>query len=183
MVQQVSDAVSTISSGFSSGNPSSSGSYTYQFNKAGTYYYWSGYVDTAQTISFRGVIVVVDASEEHVLELNVEQNGFKAQKCVFPFTHNLNSFSSCTNTGQSFNWCSPKAQHNGQYLKCDPISPLTSASCSGSSLSSCSGASSLSLYEARFTTCNVATVTSVSTRDLSFDTVLTITGMIKIFKT
>ncbi len=45
----------------------------------------------------------------------------KAQKCSFPFTYNSNSYSSCTNTDLSYNWCSPTSTYSGQSLKCDPI--------------------------------------------------------------
>lgn len=51
----------------------------------------------------------------------------KAQKCSFPFTYNSNSYSSCTNTDLSYNWCSPTSTYSGQSLKCDPISKFFSS--------------------------------------------------------
>jgi len=69
-VEQVSDAASATASGFTSGSPTSTGSFTYQFNKVGTYYYWSGYVDLNKKIAFRGVITVTDAKDNE-LEIDV----------------------------------------------------------------------------------------------------------------
>ena len=50
------------------------GTYIYQFNNPGTYYYWSGFVNNQQ-ISFRGVINVVYAVDEF-FDIDVTVNGF-----------------------------------------------------------------------------------------------------------
>jgi hypothetical protein len=104
--------------GFSSGEPSSFGSFSKQFNELGTYYYWSGYVEASQTASFRGVIIVEDPVDK-TFEIEVSVGGIKAQKCSFPFNYKSNAYSQCTNVDQSFNWCSPTLEHNGQFLNCD----------------------------------------------------------------
>ena len=49
------------------------GSFTYQFNTPGIYYYWSGLVDS-NTISFRGIVEVIDGNDKE-LEINVKLNG------------------------------------------------------------------------------------------------------------
>lgn len=59
-VEQITDSFSTEPSGFSSGDASEFGSFKYQFHEAGIYYYWSGFVDINEKISFRGVIEVLD---------------------------------------------------------------------------------------------------------------------------
>ncbi len=53
------------------------GSYSYQFNTAGTYYVWSGYVNN-QLFSFRGIIQVNNAVDKY-LNLNVALNGFQGK--------------------------------------------------------------------------------------------------------
>ena len=50
------------------------GSFSYQFNTPGTYYYWSGYVNT-QLFSFRGVILV-NSTVDKLLGLTVNVNGY-----------------------------------------------------------------------------------------------------------
>ena len=47
---------------------------------------------------------------------------FKAQKCIFPFEFNSNSYMSCTQQGLNFNWCSPTEKFTGQALDCNPSS-------------------------------------------------------------
>lgn len=93
-VQQVADPTSTTLAGFSSGSPSTSGnqismislnvswnffyfigSFEYQFNNVGTFYYWSGFVDANGLISFRGVVNVV-ATTDRELTISVSVNGF-----------------------------------------------------------------------------------------------------------
>lgn len=109
----------------------------------GTFYYWSGYVESSAQIVFRGIIVVLDSVDKE-LELNVKLNGFKgsfsisiiefitffyffksfqskAQKCSFLFTYKSNNYSSCDQVDLGYNWCSPEQVHNGQSLHCDPI--------------------------------------------------------------
>ena len=47
----------------------------YQFNNPGTFYYWSGFINTQQ-FSFRGVIKVVNTVEK-AFDVNVTVNGFR----------------------------------------------------------------------------------------------------------
>ena len=47
----------------------------FQFNAPGTFYYWSGFINSQQ-FSFRGVINVVNPVEK-ALDLNVTVNGFQ----------------------------------------------------------------------------------------------------------
>lgn len=82
-VSQVSNEISTENIGFTSGSSTPSGSFTYQFNKPGTYHYWSGYVDTARTLSFRGVIVVYDKIDDVVQEVNVQINNINGKPRKF----------------------------------------------------------------------------------------------------
>lgn len=120
-VEQVKDAKSIFGIGFSSGYQKPSGSYTYQFNQAGVFYYWSGYVESTSQILFRGIVNVSDTNDKQ-LELNVKLNGFTAQKCMFPFNYKSNSYSECTNqTDISFKWCSPTQSFSGQIFQCGPI--------------------------------------------------------------
>ncbi len=73
-VVQVKDSDSYSPIGFTSGPPTAVGSFEYQFNQAGTYYYWSGSVESTGQIEFRGVVVVssfLDVQQE----LNVKVNG------------------------------------------------------------------------------------------------------------
>lgn len=74
-IAQVEDANSFNEIGFTSGEPTRVGSYEYQFNQAGLFFYWSGSVESSGQIFFRGVISVVDSSDK-TLELNVSLNGF-----------------------------------------------------------------------------------------------------------
>ena len=72
---QVQDAKSYASIGFTSGDASSVGSFTKQFNIPGTFHYWSGYVEDSDQITFRGVVIVLDSMDKE-LEVNVKLNGF-----------------------------------------------------------------------------------------------------------
>ena len=120
-VEQVSDSASTQAIGFTSGDPTSYGSFKYQFNKPGLYYYWSGYVESSGVISFRGLINVKDTLDRE-LEINLELNGFKAQKCVFPFNYKSINYTNCIQNDFNYNWCSPTQIFSGQAIKCDQIS-------------------------------------------------------------
>jgi hypothetical protein len=117
-VVQVEDAASQNPSGFMSSS-SSSGSFTYQFNQPGTYYYWSGFIDSAQTMSSRGIVVVSNSTPTQELELNVNINQIYAQKCQFPFLYNSTIYTSCIFGDQTFRWCSPTTIFSGQYLPCN----------------------------------------------------------------
>lgn len=95
-VEQVQDALSDVPIGFSSGDSTSSGwnlnfiyfkffycnyfyilgSYLYQFNQNGIFYYWSGYVNPQQ-VSFRGVVKVENGIDKQ-FDLNVTLDGKNA---------------------------------------------------------------------------------------------------------
>ena len=53
------------------------GSYRYQFTTAGTYYYWSGFVDNNQMIYLRGTIMVQDRSSS-AQDISVRLAGHEA---------------------------------------------------------------------------------------------------------
>jgi hypothetical protein len=59
----------------SDGSPTPIGSYSLQFNQAGIYYYWSGYVEVTGQITFRGTILVKNSIDKE-LQVNVNLNGF-----------------------------------------------------------------------------------------------------------
>jgi len=122
-VEEVADPTSTeYNGGFTSGEAKPTGQFRHQFNKAGVYHYWSGYVDLGETISFRGMVTVEDAVLDKTAEIKVLTNGFEAQKCASSFTFNSNTYTDCTSDGQSFSWCSPSETYTGQTLRCDPLS-------------------------------------------------------------
>lgn len=73
-VIQVSDLVKFVSNGFSSGSPTTFGSFQYQFNQPGTYYYWSGFVESSDQIMLKGVVVVQN-SVDKLLTIGVSLNG------------------------------------------------------------------------------------------------------------
>lgn len=75
-VEQVDNPSSIVASGFSSGSATSSGSYTRQFNKVGTFHYWSGFVDTNQNIYMRGLVIVERANDQE-LAINVTLGGIQ----------------------------------------------------------------------------------------------------------
>ena len=79
-VVQVSDATSQdpLLDGFSSGDPTARGSFQFQFNQAGTFYYWSGFVEDSAQITFRGVIVVQDSFDKE-LKVGVSLNGVEGK--------------------------------------------------------------------------------------------------------
>ena len=65
------------------------GTFTYQFNTQGTYYYWSGFVDSNQMISFRGVIKV-GISVDVTLPVQVTVAEFKGNLINFiELTHSF----------------------------------------------------------------------------------------------
>ena len=53
---------------------SASGSFMYQFTKAGTYYFSSGYLDDGELLDMKGVVVVEPAASV-VVNVNVKVNG------------------------------------------------------------------------------------------------------------
>jgi hypothetical protein len=78
-VEQIQDASSIFPIGFTSGEATPTGSYSFQFDKAGTYYYWSGYVESSQQIVLRGVVVVLDSFDKE-LEVFVSLNEFQGNQ-------------------------------------------------------------------------------------------------------
>ena len=68
--------------GFSSGSTATtSGSFQYQFNSLGTFYYWSGFVDSNGQIALRGVINVQE-SQDVDLAISVSVGGVQGL-CFF----------------------------------------------------------------------------------------------------
>lgn len=59
-IEQTESAISTTLSGFASGTPTKKGYFFRQFNSLGTFYYWSGVIESANSIVLRGVIEVVE---------------------------------------------------------------------------------------------------------------------------
>lgn len=127
MVQQLKNPIGIEPEGFWSGPPTETGSFSFQFNKPGTYYYWSGYIEQSRVINFHGVIVVSDIDQEKDYEIEVFQNNIKALKCNFPFTHNSTVHTECTDQDELFKWCSPfKNDDNNNKIRipCDPLGEL-----------------------------------------------------------
>ncbi|KAK0070507.1 fibrocystin-L, partial [Biomphalaria pfeifferi] len=75
-IQQTATAfdAESLPDGFSSGNKSRRGTFTHQFTAAGTYYYWTGYMDNNQTIYFRGKVTVYEL-QSYSAELSVQVLG------------------------------------------------------------------------------------------------------------
>lgn len=178
-VIQVQDAISFDPIGFESGDATAVGSFVYQFNQAGTYHYWSGYVESSKQIIFRGSIQVVDSADKQ-LDLNVKLNGFNAQKCVFPFSYMGTEYSTCTNQDETFNWCSPSAEFNGEKLKCDPLETAPLDTCPGSSIdaNTCGVTAPTSPYSMLFTSCqnSMASISSISVTNSTYDADIVISG-------
>lgn len=86
-VIQVKDPYSFVPIGFNSGAATPTGSFEFQFNQAGTFHYWSGYVESSEQITFRGIIVVKDSVDKD-FELSVLTNIFKGNfKKFFNFIY------------------------------------------------------------------------------------------------
>lgn len=75
-IEQTETPSSKTSSGFSSGTPIPTGTFTYQFNQKGIFYYWSGIVETNAKIELRGVIEVKDPRDVD-LPINVTLDGIQ----------------------------------------------------------------------------------------------------------
>ncbi|CAF4682112.1 unnamed protein product, partial [Rotaria socialis] len=120
-VQQAINGYSTTpqTGGFDSGNATASGSFSYQFQTVGTYYYWTPAVDQSGLIVMRGAINVV-AAQPRTLTVKVSSGSFTAQSCAFPFTFNSVTYSACISTNDTQSWCSPTSTYNGQRLYCTP---------------------------------------------------------------
>ncbi|CAM4838515.1 unnamed protein product [Rotaria magnacalcarata] len=76
-IQQVANAYSTepIPYGFDSGSSTSVGSFSYQFDSLGTFYYWAPNIDQSTGYSMRGVIDVV-ALEPEIMTVETILNNF-----------------------------------------------------------------------------------------------------------
>ena len=179
MIQQLRDPILTEAEGFWSGPPTERGTFQFQFNEPGTYYYWSGFIEPSNVVHFRGVVVVKDEKEIKNLELQVTQNEIPALKCVFPFIYNGTSYTSCTNQDETFNWCSSSFDADNELFRipCDPIEADTPPSCSTQQISNSPCGDNLdSIYTMRFTDCEVPTILTVSPLDINYDQNITING-------
>ncbi|CAF3592631.1 unnamed protein product [Rotaria sordida] len=179
-VQQVTSGYSTTpsSGGFDSGNATASGSFSYQFQNTGTYYYWTPAVDQSGLIVMRGVINVV-AAQPRTLTVKVSSRSFTAQSCAFPFTFNSVTYTACTTNNDTQLWCSPTSTYTGQRLYCTPNATVPSSTCVSSLLinpSSCSQTVPSNVLKVLFTPCTIGTVTSISPVQGPTGTTITITG-------
>jgi len=179
-VQQVATAYATepLLNGFDSGFATASGSFSYQFDTLGTYYYWSTPVDEADQIVLRGMITVVDAQPQ-TFTVQAKFNSYMAQSCVFPFTFNSINYTACTSVNDTQRWCSPSATYTGQRLYCN-TSSIPTSSCGSSSLinpTSCSQTIPTS-NPLKFlsTFCTVGSVASITPSQGPAGTVFNITG-------
>ncbi|GFN92114.1 fibrocystin-l, partial [Plakobranchus ocellatus] len=123
-IQQTASASDVVSmpGGFSSGAISRVGSFTQRFTVPGTYYYWTGYMNSVETIYFRGTINVV-ALESHSQVLSVKLRGQEAQYDTTGRTETLSS--ACSSVTQQLRGCSDSAslssvsgKFNFRFLKC-----------------------------------------------------------------
>ncbi|CAF0745209.1 unnamed protein product [Adineta steineri] len=170
--------IAPLSGGFDSGNATASGSYIYQFQTVGTYYYYTPPVDQAGLVSMRGVINVV-AAAPRTLTVNVTSGSYTAQSCAFPFTFNSVVYTACTTVSDTQLWCSPTPTYTGQRLYCTPTATVPTPSCSSSSLinpSSCSQTVPSNALQFLFTPCTIGTVTSISPSYGPSGTSITVTG-------
>lgn len=178
-VFQTADPISFKQAGFGSGPQSPIGSFTYQFNQPGIYYYSSGYVEATKQIVFRGVVEVVD-SQDKELEINYHLGNIEASKCHFPFTYKNVEYTDCTADDSAFSWCSPTDTYTGLKLPCEPQSQPQAQSCPGIDIdqNTCGVTSPTSRYNMKFTTCanSLPSITSLSSSRITYEDSLTITG-------
>ncbi len=178
-VFQTADAISFNQEGFGSGAKSPAGSFTFQFNQPGVYYYSSGFVEVTNQIFFRGVVEVVD-SQDKELEINLHLGDIEASKCAFPFSYNNLNYTDCTSDDSAFSWCSPTAVYTGLKLPCEPQSQPNTPACPGTDIdpNTCGVQAPASRYNMKFTTCSnsLPSITSLSTNNITHDDTLTITG-------
>jgi plastocyanin len=80
-IEQVQDGESYKPIGFTSGPSTAIGSFKYQFNQAGTYYYWSGNVESTEQILFRGIVVVKNSLDKQ-LQIGVKTNGYQGSTLI-----------------------------------------------------------------------------------------------------
>nr|ACD54600.1 fibrocystin-like protein [Adineta vaga] len=201
-IQQLDNAYSTIPTvnGFDSGVATSSGTFSFQFNSLGTFYYWSPLIVPYRDISIRGIIDVI-ASEPDVWTTEVISNHYMAQTCVFPFTYDSVNYTSCTSVNDTRLWCSPTSIYTGQRFYCVSqgtsdttncifnsylktmicLVPVLNAACSPnvSNKSLCNQTLTTSLQPTQFlaTLCTLNSLISVSPTIGTIGTLLTITGM------
>ncbi|CAF3664415.1 unnamed protein product [Rotaria sordida] len=180
-VQQVANSYDTepLPGGFNSGNATSSGSFSYQFQTVDTYYYWSSFIDSSSLISMRGVITVIPAQSQ-ILTVKVTSGTFTAQSCAFPFNYDSINYTSCTTVNDTQEWCSPTFDYTGQRLYCTASASVPASSCNSSSWidpSSCSQTIPTSnSLQFLFTPCTIGSVTSILPKQGIAGTSITITG-------
>ncbi|CAF0814130.1 unnamed protein product, partial [Brachionus calyciflorus] len=175
-VEQVKGAFSRDAEGFSSGQATSRGSFSFQFNTPGTYYYWSGYIEPSRVVHFFGTVVVKDVKEVKDLEIKVLQDGIEALKCASLFTYKSTNYTDCTNTDLTYNWCSStfNADDDKVRIKCvpqtvvpNPGQEITDNTCDDGLTNK---------YAMRFTDCDIPTITSISPSVVTYATDITING-------
>ncbi|CAF4567828.1 unnamed protein product, partial [Rotaria magnacalcarata] len=102
------------------------------------------------------------------------------QSCIFPFTFNSVSYTSCTTINDTQQWCSPSPIYTGQRLYCTPSTSVPVSSCGVSSVinpNTCSQTvPTTNPLLFLFTPCSVGTVTSISPVQGVAGTAITITG-------
>ncbi|GFS10808.1 polycystic kidney and hepatic disease-like 1 [Elysia marginata] len=123
-IQQTATASDIVNmpGGFSSGAISRSGSFTQRFTVPGTYYYWTGYMNSAQSIYFRGTINVMPLVS-HSQQLSVQLRGQEAQYDTSGSPQAASS--ACSSVGSSISGCSDSTslspvsgKFNFRFLKC-----------------------------------------------------------------
>ncbi|CAL1525942.1 unnamed protein product [Lymnaea stagnalis] len=69
--------LASLPGGFNSGPKTRKGSFTYRFTSPGNYYYWTGYMDSADIVYFRGT-VKVETLKSYSTTLSVKLSGYEA---------------------------------------------------------------------------------------------------------
>ncbi|CAF4657274.1 unnamed protein product [Rotaria sp. Silwood1] len=180
-IQQVDSPYSTtpVQNGFDSGPPTSSGSFSYQFDTLGTFYYWAPNITQSTGYAMRGVIDVVVLMPTTVT-VEAIWNKFTAQTCAFPFIFNSANYTACTSANDTRLWCSPTSVYTGQRLYCTPTASVPTSSCPWRTLnaSSCGESVPTSANPTQFlsTICTVESITDMSPLEGPAGTQLTITG-------
>ncbi|CAF3294041.1 unnamed protein product [Rotaria sp. Silwood2] len=180
-IQQVDSPYSTrpVQNGFDSGPPTSSGSFSYQFDTMGTFYYWAPNITQSTEYAMRGVIDVV-ALMPKTMTVEAIWNKLTAQRCAFPFIFNSVNYTACTSANDTRLWCSPTSVYTGQRLYCTPTTSVPTSSCPWRTLnaSSCGESVPTSSNPTQFlsTICTVESVTDMSPLEGAAGTQLTITG-------
>ncbi|KAL3886654.1 hypothetical protein ACJMK2_026634, partial [Sinanodonta woodiana] len=148
-VHQIVSAGATVNmdKGFGSPVQSKNGGYQFRFTLPGTYYYWSGYVDPSQAISYSGIIVVTNKTS-YVGEVAVKVAGKTAMYKKASGVSNPVDSSSC-------------APDNTQMSGCTDILPNGNDS---------------SKFWFAFNTCSTPMIRSLSHNNGTTETTITIQG-------